>query len=409
MIPILAWRNIWRSPTRSLVVITAIALGVWAAISLSGFATGMMKSYVSNAVQNVVAHIQIHEETFLDEYRVQYTIPDITQVEEIVHTQEGVKAASTRTIVSGMVASSKSTRGVIVKGIKPEAERLVSTLADKVVEGEYLSDEKRSPLLISRELATKLNVKIRSKVVLTFQDMDTEITSAAFRIIGIYDTGNGPFDQSHVFIRQSDLNTLLLSEDNKGQALAHEIALLVEDVQEVSQIAADLQNKLPDLSVQTYREVSPDLELYESQITSISLIYLFIIMLALVFGIINTMLMAVLERLKELGMLMAIGMNKLKVFGMIVLEAILLGVVAAPIGLLLGHLTVSYVRTNGLDMSAYSDSLKSYGLSQIIYFDIDPAVYWQAPLFVFVTAVLAALYPAFKAIRLKPVEALRSL
>lgn len=408
MIPILAWRNIWRSPTRSLVVIMAVALGIWAALSLSGFATGMMKSYVNNAIENSVAHIQIHQAEFLDEYKVEFHLADAGKVEQEVRNVEGVKALSVRSVSSAMIASSKGARGVMVKGIIPEDERMVSTLSEKIVEGDYLSDKGKNSILISRELADKLQVKMRSKIVLTFQNLDNEITSAAFRVTGVFDTGNTPYDQGHVFVRRPDLNRLLTGEVTTAE-LAHEVAILVNDIESIEAVAKELQEALPALKVQTYREVSPDLELYETQMQSVSMIYLVVIMLALVFGIINTMLMAVLERVKELGMLMAIGMNKLKVFGMILLEAVLLGVVATPIGLLLGYATITYVKNNGLDMSAYSSSLKNYGMAEIIYFDIDPSVYWQASLMVFITALIAAIYPALKAIRLRPVEALRSL
>jgi len=188
---------------------------------------------------------------------------------------------------------------------------------------------------------------------------------------------------------------------------SHELAILLQDVKQVESTEDALQAALPELDVKTYREVSPDLELYESQMQNVSMIYLVVIMLALVFGIINTMLMAVLERIKELGMLMAIGMNKLRVFAMILLEAIMLGLVSTPIGLLLGYLTIWYVGEYGIDLSAYSGGLADYGISQVIYFEIEPQVYWQMAVGVFLTSVLAAIYPAFKAIRLQPVDALQ--
>jgi ABC-type antimicrobial peptide transport system permease subunit len=139
------------------------------------------------------------------------------------------------------------------------------------------------------------------------------------------------------------------------------------------------------------------------------MIYLVIILLALVFGIINTMLMTILERFRELGMLMAIGMNKLRVFLMIVMETLFLSFVGVPLGLLLGWGTVSYFGKYGLDLSAFSESLQMYGMSDMTYFDLNPAVYWQVPMMVGFTALLASIYPALKAIRLKPVEAIRKL
>ncbi|MCB0557704.1 MAG: ABC transporter permease [Lewinellaceae bacterium] len=412
MILIMAWRNIWRSMTRSLVVMGAIAVGIWAALSLTGFATGMVKSYVNNAVQNIVSHIQVHQPEFLDENEVKYNIPDAEAVEQAIRAEPGVKAVSVRSVVNGMISSSKGARGVSIKGVIPEEEARVNALDENIVEGDYLSGEGRNPILVSSELAKKLNVKVRSKVVLNFQDRGGSITAAAFRIVGIFDTDNNPFDLSHVFVRRNDLNSLLIPAADSSLAvegLAHEIALMVDDIRQVNLIAASLSSKFPNLKVQTYREISPDLELYEGQIKNISLIYLTVIMLALVFGIINTMLMAVLERIKELGMLMAIGMNKLRVFLMIVLESALLGLVAMPVGLLLGYITIEYVGANGIDMSMYAKGLESFGMSSIIYFELDPIVYLQVAVGVFLTAILASIYPALKAIRLKPVEALRTI
>ncbi len=410
----MAWRNIWRNPTRSLVVMGAIAIGIWAALSLSGFAAGMMKSYVNNAVKNIVSHIQVHNPDFLEEYEVIYHIPNAREVVQTIREEPGVKAVTARSVVSGMISSSKGARGVRIKGIVAEEEAGVNALNLNTVEGEYLSEEGRNPILVSTELAARLNVKVRSKVVLQFQDRGGNITAAAFRIVGLFDTGNNPFDLGHVFVRRAGLNKLLIPNGDtthtaEPDALVHEIAMLVEDINRVDTIATSLGNELPDLKVRTYREVSPDLQLYESQIKTVSFIYITIIMLALVFGIINTMLMAVLERTKELGMLMAIGMNRTRVFLMIVLEAIALGLVAMPVGLLMGYATINYVRDNGIDLSMYAESLENYGLSTVIYFDLAPEVYWQVAIGVFLTTILASVYPAWKAVRLRPVEALRAI
>lgn len=414
MIPILSWRNIWRNRTRSLVVITAIALGIWAAMFMSGFATGMVKGYLNDNIANAVSHIQIHHPDYAKDNDVKMTVPDAFITLNNIKKYNNVKAATARTLVNGMIASSKEARGIRVKGIEPEAEARVSTIAEKIVEGEYLAPNKRNPILISNRLAERLDVKLRSKVVLTFQDLNGEIVAAAFRVAGIFDTGNDLFDDATVFALREDLNRLLsgASEGNDSipvQPIAHEIAIILSDAKLVDSTRNTLQAALPDLKVETYREISPDLQLYESQMQSVSLIYLVVIMLALIFGIINTMLMAVLERIRELGMLMAIGMNKLRVFLMIMLETILIGVVAAPFGLLLGWATITYFGKYGINLSAYSETLQMYGMSNIIYFAVNPDIYWQVPLSVAFTAVLASLYPAWKAIRLQPVEAIRKI
>lgn len=410
----MAWRNIWRHPTRSGVVIMAVALGIWAALSLTGFATGMMRSYVNSAIDNGIGHLQVHAPGFTEDYGVQYTLPSEAVLSEALETLPGLEAYSLRTVVSGMAASSRGARGVMVKGIDPEQERAVSGIAGQLTEGEFLPEMRGNAIVIGQGLAEKLSLKLGAKLVLTFQGTDREITAAAFRVAGIFKTGSTPFDEGMAFVLRSDLNRLLRqagpdSSSSSSSELAHELVLRLADASQVDTVASSLRAALPGQEVKTYREVSPDLELYESQIQNVSLIYLTVIMLALVFGIINTMLMAVLERIKELGMLMAIGMNKLRVFSMILLEAMLLGLISTPIGLLLGWLTIGYVREHGIDLSAYSEGMASYGLSQVVYFDIEPVAYFQMAAGVFLTSVLAAIYPALKAVRLRPVEALQRI
>lgn len=403
----LAWRNIWRSRTRSLVVIAAIAIGIWAAITMTGFATGMMRSYVNGAIETHISHIQIHDPQFTEEQESRYTLPQPEALREEMAALPGVQGAALRSVTNGMIASSHGTRGVMIKAVHPEQEEAVTVLAQKIVKGDHFAERRRNSLLISESLAEKLEVDLRKKVVLTFQDLSSNITSGAFRIVGVFNTGNTPFDESHVFVLREDLNRLLRAgKDSLQQPIAHEIALLLDRPGRAAPLADSLQQARPDLKVRTYREISPDLQLYESQIMNVSSIYLVIIMLALVFGIVNTMLMAVLERTREIGMLMAIGMNKLRVFTLIVLETLMLSFIGTPFGLALGAGTVAYVGANGIDLSAFSRSLANYGIADTLYFQVEQAIYLQVPIAILITAVLASIYPALKAVGLRPVEAI---
>lgn len=410
MIPILAWRNTWRNPVRSIIVILAIAMGIWAAMFMTGFATGMARGYINNAINEVLSHIQVHQPAFMEDPKVQHNLQNVEAVMQKALSEDGVSSVSVRTIVNGMIASGQMTRGITVKGIHPTEEAAVTNLEGAVVEGTYFGSDRKNQMLVSQKLAEKLKVKLRSKLVLTFQDLEGTITAGAFRVVGIFSTGNAPFDEGHVFVNQQDLNQLLLPQGlDESKRFAHEMAIKLGEPDRLEAVEQHLQQFFPNLQVDTYREISPDLQLYESQIQSVSMIYLTVIMLALVFGIINTMLMAVLERIKELGMLMAIGMNKVRVFFMIVLETLLLGAVGAPLGVFLGWLTILVLGKYGIDLSAFSDSLQMYGLSEHIYFEVAPVVYLQIPVMLLITALIAAIYPAWKAIRLQPIEAIQKI
>jgi len=404
---ILAWRNIWRSPTRSMVVVAATALGIWAAMFMTGFTNGMSKSYVRSAVELIYSHIQLHDKRYMEEKNAAYVLDEFNRIEKILKRAPEVAHWAPRLVVNGMIASSQLTRGVTVKGVEPDLEQEVSTLPEKVVEGHFFEEKRKNQLIIGRKLAEKLNARLRSKLILTLQDTSGTITAGAFRVAGIFESGNTPFDEHTVYVKRKDLNAILIGK--KELLAAHEIALMLKNTDQIEQLEDHLAAIFPTVQVDTYRELSPDLRLYETQISNISLIYLGIIMLALVFGIINTMLMAVLERVRELGMLMAIGMNKAKVFFMIVFETLLLGLIGGPLGLFLGWMTNWYFSNYGINLSAFSQSLKEFGLSEQVFFELDRAVYIQVPVAVVITALLASIYPALKAIRLRPVDAIRKI
>jgi len=403
MILKIAWRNIWRSVTRSLVVIGAIVVGIWSIIFLVGMVNGMIESYIDNAIKNEVSHIKIHHPEFVKDKESKFYISDIAAVKQSIDTITGIKAVSYKTIINTMIGSSHSSRGISTVGVVPKDEVAVSGVAEHVIEGAYLSDAKKNQILISKRLAEKLKVKLRSKVVLTFQDLENEITMGAFRVVGLFDTGNYMYDETVVFVRQKDINNLL-----GMNGYGHEVAIILDDLKEMEMVQQRITKLFPDLLVRNYKEVQPALALFQSQIKMAGVIYMVIFMLALIFGIINTMMMAVLERVRELGMLMSVGMNKVKVFFMIVVETLLLAIVAAPIGLLLGYLTTSYFHKTGINLFFYSEEgMKQFGMDKFIYPNVYTDTYLQLVIAVSLTALLGSLYPAWKAINLRPVEAVR--
>ncbi|MCB0474456.1 MAG: ABC transporter permease, partial [Flavobacteriaceae bacterium] len=208
----------------------------------------------------------------------------------------------------------------------------------------------------------------------------------------------------NVFVRKTDLDRLIGTDGR-----AHEAAILLHRDDDLDPVFQQLKQALPQLQIERWQEISPETALVLSSLDTYSLVFIFIILLALSFGIINTMLMAVLERTREIGMLMAVGMNKLRVFGMVVLETIMLAVIGAPAGLLAAWLTTLWLGHTGINLGAImGESLRDFGYAPVIY----PVLPWhnvvQTMQLVLLTAVVAAIFPALKALRLKPVEAIRT-
>jgi putative ABC transport system permease protein len=419
MIAKIAWRNVWRSKTRSAVVILAVAVGVWALSFVLSFSNGITYTYISNAIRDQLSHLQIHHPKFPEDKNAKFYLENTTEMLDEIRWMPEVEAVTERVIATGMVSSARTARGVQIVGVNPGSEVKVTHFEKNIVEGEYFQADRKNQILISQRVAEKLKVKLRSRIVLTFQNLDGEITAAAFRVTGLFNTGNMLTDDAQVFVQADDLRRNLLPQTSEvdssavlpveNQDIAQEVAIFLKDAKTVSEVKTKLKTAFPETLVQDYWELSPDIELYETQINTSNSIIITIFMLALIFGIINTMLMAVLERYKELGMLMAIGMNKGKIFGMIVLETLFLGSVAAPLGLGLGFLTVYLLQDEGIDLSAFAAGLERFGISTTIYPVLDNTLMFQIATAIFITTLLASLYPAKKAVKLKPVEALHKI
>lgn len=405
MIVSLAWKNIWRNPLRSGVVMGAVATGIWALMFLMSFFQGMVDSYINTSIENKTSHLQIHHPEFIENQEIKFYLPDYTGFEKKLSGTSLVSTTSPRIITGGLIASATGNRGVQIKAIHPEKESVTTSFQKKVEEGDYLDVDKRNPILISKGLAKKLGVALQKHVVLSFQDAHGEFVSSRCKVVGWYNTHNVKLDDAIVYVRYNDFAPL----SGLPERSFHEMAIKLHDINRIDSAQQLIKTILPEAQVRNYKEISPDLALYTSQVRIALIIILVIIMIALVFGIVNTMLMAVLERQKELGMLMAIGMNTWKVFFMVMLETCLLGLFAAPVGLLLGHFTILSLAKNGLDMTQWSDALAQFGMESIVYPSLDAYLYRDIVIALLITAIVGGIYPAYKAIKTTPAAALRKI
>ena len=244
----------------------------------------------------------------------------------------------------------------------------------------------------------------RSKIVLTMQDAQGNLTGGAFRIKGIYSISNSAYETMNVFVRFDDLARLTNIDSSK----VHEIGVLLNEREQAPQIVQKLKNEFPDKSVRIWKEIQPDLAVTTQYVEISYYIIIIFILLALGFGIVNTMLMAVLERIKELGMLMAIGMNRKRVFLMIMLETVYLTLSGAVVGMILGYLLIEITGSVGIDLSMYAEGFSAIGYSTLIYPDITFEFFIGVAGLVVATGMLSSVYPAIKALKLNPVEATRT-
>ena len=398
----LAWRNIWRNKRRSLIVITSIIVGVSAMLLTDMLTIGLVKQIIDNQLSSHVAHIQIHRKGFNDNRNIKNYLPDPQVVEKVVSEEKLVKSFSRRIVSSGLISSARASSGVFIIGVVPEMEKKVTKISSSIVLGKYLSGAPHE-IVIGKRLAEKLNVTLGSKVVLMGATAKGNIGSELFKVVGLYETFSSDFDKAFVYIPISDAQKLF----GLGKNIS-EIAIVLSDVDRVDDVKSSLSKKLGSkYEVLTYSEIIPVILLITKTYKEMMWFFYLIIGLAMVFGIINAMLMSVFERVHEVGILMSMGMRSGKIFSMIILEALALGVVGSIAGVVVGGLIYVPLSKYGVDLSIFSESLASFGSGAIIY----PVMEFESVIAIFITASLitiaGAIYPALKAIKLEPAEAVR--
>lgn len=401
MVFTIAWRNIWRNKKRTFILGAAINFGILAMVFMSGYIEGFIQSYLKSSLDKQYSHIQIHHPKFQEFYQLKYHLEEVEGMRS--HLEENNVKYSDRTIANGLLSSSKKASSVpiMVFGINPETEENVTGPGSYLKEGKFL-EGRRNPVYVSEAIAKQLKLKLRSKIQISFSDIAGERVSAVFKVAGIYNMKNGMLDKSRVYVRQSDLNRLLAHE-----GYANEIAIKYDDYEDLTERREAIQSKFADYKVEDWKELAPELALMTDTVAINSYVFKGIILFALIFGIVNTLLMSVMERTKELGVLIAIGLNKRKTFTMIMVEAILLSIITVPVGLLLSILMIQYFGTYGLDLSFLSESLQEFGIDSIIYMKVETAEYARITIGLAITSILASIYPAIKVMKLKPAEAIR--
>jgi len=331
----ISWRNIWRHPARSSVLIAAIVAGLWAGVVTVGLVNGLMLQRIDYLIESEVTHAQLHHPEFLAEGYSWLSIPNHDEIKNWLENDDRVKAFSFRTITDGMLQSPVKTSGVRIRGVDIESERRTTTFHENIVEGSYLDDGTSNAVIMGKKLADDHNMEIGNRVVLTFEDTNNELVSGSFNIVGIFQSASTTYDERNVFVRSDDLISQL-----SDSPIYHEAGMMLEDEDLASAVVSDLNSSFSGIEAQTWRQLSPELSMLVELGGVMVILITLIIMIALAFGILNTMLMALFERMRELGMLISIGMSRLRVFAMIMTEAVILTITGAAAGMVLAWFTI---------------------------------------------------------------------
>ncbi|MFO7576619.1 MAG: FtsX-like permease family protein [Pelovirga sp.] len=400
---LLAWRNIWRHPGRSGALLAAVTAGLWAGVLTIGAMNGMLRQRVDYLINNELTHVQVHHPQFLADGYAWQALPQPEALRAWLEQDPRVRNYSLRTLTDGMLQSPVKTSGVRIRGIDQQAEARTTSFHHLLVAGEDLDAAVRNPLVMGKSLAKAHNITIGTRVVLLFEDRNGELVAAAFNLVGLYESAAGQYDKRHVLVRSADLMALLA-----GEPIYHEIAMMLHDEQAAAGVSTAINERFPQSRAQTWSELSPELRTLVDYSSFMLLIITGIIMLALAFGILNTMLMAIFERLREIGMLLCVGMSRRRVLLMILLESLLLTLSGALAGVILAGLSIAWLGRRGIDLEIFASGLAEIGYDRIIYPFLTPSEFINVILVVIGVTLLASIYPAIRAVRIDPVTAAKT-
>jgi putative ABC transport system permease protein len=403
----LAWRNVWRNPRRTGLTVAATVFAVVLVVFSVAMAAGVHEKMIDDSVRLSSGHVTLTGPGYLEELTLDHHLRLDDATRRVLDSTPGVEGYAPRMVSFGLLSEQAATRGVLVIGVDPDLEEGVTTLPEHVETGTFLRGAAERPIVLGKRLAKVLSVGVGDRVLLYSVAYSLESAYDLFEVTGIMRLPEAEMDRSLAVIDLTDAQHFFVFGDRIS-----EIAVLASSVDAVPSIALSLRTRLntSQVEVHAWQEVMPELE----QILFLDDAGLYIMLVVLVivvgFGILNTILMAVLERQRELGVMLALGLSPASVFRMVYVESLLLAGLGLLVGLAVAIPLVLYFQANPITLSGdLAEATKLFGIEPMIVWKLKPMNPIGSTLTILGIAVMTALYPALKASRGRPVDVLRNL
>ena len=397
----LAWRNLWRNHRRTVIMLAAVIFGTWAMIFMTALMRGMVTDVVKEGIAALPGHVQVHHPGYRDDPSVANLVPISDQDITARFANAGFNGWASRVRVPAVVSSEYDSRGVTLLGIDPERERDLTFVDYAEVDGRFLESVDDKGIVIGRKLAKTLNTELGKRIVLMSQDPENEITDRGFRVVGLFKANVASFEEAFVFAAKATTQDLLRIGDRVS-----EIVVVGDDYRDVEGVYQEVHAKMDgSVTVERWFEIDTYLGSMLKVMDGFLLVWIIVIFLALSFGLVNTLVMAVFERVREIGLMLALGMKPMFILGQIVIESLMLLALGLAVGTLLAWAAVQPIK-DGIDISIVSEGLDMWGMSTVLYPELLLSDVVLANVVVLVLGFLASLSPAWRAAHYEPVEAI---
>ncbi len=397
----LAWRNLWRNHRRTIIMLGAVGVGVWAMIFMTALTRGMVDQMVIDSIGVLPGHVQIHHPDFADDPSVANRLLVSDAVLHSKFDNAGFKAWASRVKVPAIISSERESRGITLLGVDPAMEHELSFFDYDEVDGRFLQDANDQGIVIGKKLAETLETEIGKRVVLMSQDPDNDIADRGFRVIGLYSANTKAVEEAYAYVGKLTAQKMLKIGDTTT-----EIVFLGDDYRDVEATFLAASSAMDDdVSVRRWYDIDTYLGTMMRVMDGFVLIWVVVIFMALSFGLVNTLVMAVFERVREIGLMLALGMKPASILGQILIESMLLLILGLAIGNALAWATVVPLQ-DGIDISIVAEGMEMWGASSMLYPKLYVSDMLLATGVVLLLGFLASITPAWRASRYRPVEAI---
>ena len=401
----LAWRNLWRHPRRTWLTTGAMVFSNILLVFMMSLQFGMYSLMIDNSLQIFTGHMQVQAPGYNDDQKMRQTVSDIVPLANAIRDELKSERVAARGWAFALASSEDRSFGIGVYGVEPEFEARVSNIPGLVSNGRYLKEDSAAEIVIGTVLARNLRVKLGDELTLLGSGVDGSFAAAVVNIVGIFESGVTDIDRN---IAEIPLG--LFQETFFMEGAGHQIVIVGDTLDVVLDIQARVRSVLPansNLVVPDWDELVPGLkQAIQADIGSSFFMY-FVLVVLVSFSVLNTQLMSVLERTREFGIVMALGLRPGKLGRLVLLETAMMGLIGTVIGAAAGALLTSWFTTNGLAFPGMDEMAAQFNLPARMFPQINLLTLLAGPAVVFLFTMLAAIYPALRLRWQNPVDAMR--
>ncbi len=401
----IAWRSLWRNRRRSILAISAIAFAVALAIVRLGFDDGVFALSLRTAVRSSTGYLQIQKTGYNENPTLQKSFTVGPRIESVLESDPALNGSSPRIQAGALISYRNQSLGVMITGVDPKTEDLITDFPKKVIDGRFLASDSTPDIVVGYKLLRNLRAQVGDSVVVLAQGFDGVLDNMFVRIVGTFRTGSDEFDRTGAFMSIPVLQNFL----SMGKRI-NALALSVKDPSDAERIAGSLDPVLKPLGLVAvpWERLLPQLRQTMSFSHAAHLIFLILLFIVVGFGILNALLMSVTERFREFGVMLSVGMSNLKLAATVAIEIVFMILIGFVVGNVVGGGLNYYFAVHpivmGGNIAAY---VHEWGFQPIVPSSLSPGIFVTAGLIVAAISVLAAVYPLWRVAKLEPLKGIR--